>query len=128
MATIPSLALIPSGYKASKVYSVLPTDGTGDFDFTRSGNATRVNSDGLIELVSTNVPRLNYPLIDGVVSGCPSLLLEPQRINVFQRSEEFSNAYWIKASVSSAISGFISPDGTLSAFKLVEDTSTSSIK
>ena len=49
MATIPSLALIPSGYKASKVYSVLPTDGVGDFDFTRSGNATRVNSDGLIE-------------------------------------------------------------------------------
>jgi hypothetical protein len=81
MATIPSLALIPSGYKASKVYSVLPTDGTGDFTFTRSGNATRVNSEGLIELVSTNVPRLNYPLIDGVVQGCPSLLLEPQRIN-----------------------------------------------
>jgi hypothetical protein len=27
MATIPSLALIPSGVKASKVYSVLPTDG-----------------------------------------------------------------------------------------------------
>jgi hypothetical protein len=46
--------------------------------FTRSGNATRVNSEGLIELVSTNVPRLNYPLIDGVVNGCPSLLLEPQ--------------------------------------------------
>jgi hypothetical protein len=82
MATIPSLALIPSGYKASKVYSVLPTDGTGDFDFTRSGNATRVNSEGLIELVSTNVPRLNYPLIDGVVSGCPSLLLEPSRTNL----------------------------------------------
>jgi hypothetical protein len=82
MATIPSLALIPSGFKASKVYSVLPTDGTGDFTFTRSGNATRVNSDGLIELVSSNVPRLNYPLIDGVVQGCPSLLLEPQRINI----------------------------------------------
>jgi hypothetical protein len=92
MATIPSLALIPSGYKASKVYSVLPTDGTGDFTFTRSGNATRVNSEGLIELVSTNVPRLNYPLIDGVVQGCPSLLLEPQRINLVQYSEDFSNA------------------------------------
>jgi hypothetical protein len=119
MATIPSLALIPSGYKASKVYSVLPTDGTGDFDFTRSGNATRVNSDGLIELVSTNVPRLNYPLIDGVVSGCPSLLLEPQRINVFQRSEEFSNAYWSTSRIETPyIADVVSPDGTLNAFTL----------
>mgnify|MGYP000353779758 CR=1 FL=1 len=31
MATKPSLALIPSGYKASKVYSVLPSTGDGDF-------------------------------------------------------------------------------------------------
>jgi hypothetical protein len=92
MSTIPSLALIPSGYKASKVYSVLPTDGTGDFDFTRSGNATRVNSEGLIELVTTNVPRLNYPLIDGVVNGCPSLLLEPSRINSFSYSEPIANS------------------------------------
>jgi hypothetical protein len=125
MATIPSLALLPSGYKASKVYSVLPTDGTGDFDFTRSGNATRVNSEGLIELVSTNVPRLNYPLIDGVVQGCPSLLLEPQRINLLPYSENFSNAEWIKGSVLTPISGFVSPKGDLSAFKLVEDSSNS---
>ena len=127
MATIPSLALLPSGYKASKVYSVLPTDGTGDFDFTRSGNATRVNSDGLIETVGSNVPRLNYPLIDGVVNGCPSLLLEPSRTNLVQYSEDFSNAYWTKAG-SSVVSGFTSPDGTANVFKLVEDTSTGTHK
>jgi hypothetical protein len=27
----PILAMIPSGKKAAKLYSVLPTDGTGDF-------------------------------------------------------------------------------------------------
>jgi hypothetical protein len=127
MATIPSLALIPSGYKGGSpgtLYSVLPTDGSGDFDFTRSGNATRVNSDGLIELVTTNVPRLNYPLIDGVVQGCPSLLLEPQRINVIQYSEDFSQGYWTKDG-SSVTSGFISPDGTANAFKIVENSSNS---
>ena len=127
MSTIPSLALIPSGVKASKVYSVLPTDGSGDFDFTRSGNATRINKEGLIELVSSNVPRLNYPLIDGVVSGCPSLLLEPSRTNLVTYSESFDNAYWTKNG-SSVTSGFISPDGTTNAFKLVEDTSTGSHK
>jgi hypothetical protein len=122
MATIPSLALIPSGYKGGSpgtLYSVLPTDGSGDFDFTRSGNATRVNSEGLIELVTTNVPRLNYPLIDGVVSGCPSLLLELQRINLITYSESFDNAYWSKFQASISVNEEVSPDGTLNADKLI---------
>jgi hypothetical protein len=127
MATIPSLALIPSGYKASKVYSVLPTDGVGDFDFTRSGNATRVNSEGLIELVSTNVPRLNYPLIDGVVNGCPSLLLEPQRINLLPYSEAFDNAAWLKSNATVLANQVISPDGTQNADELQVTTSGGNI-
>ena len=69
-----SLAQIPSGYKASTLYSVIPANGDGDFNFTRSSSATRVNKDGLIETVGTNVPRLDY-----TNSECPSLLLEPQR-------------------------------------------------
>jgi hypothetical protein len=127
MATIPSLALIPSGYKASKVYSVLPTDGTGDFTFTRSGNATRINSEGLIELVSTNVPRLNYPLIDGVVNGCPSLLLEPQRINLLPYSEAFDNAAWLKSNATVLANQVISPDGTQNADELQVTTSGGNI-
>jgi hypothetical protein len=120
MSTIPTLALIPSGVKASKVYSVLPTDGSGDFTFSRSGalpsfNATRVNKDGLIEEVLSNVPRLNYPMIDGVVSGCPSLLLEPQRSNLLLRSEEFDNIYWQKLNTTVTSNTTISPDGTLDA-------------
>jgi len=51
-----SLIVIPSGYKASKVYSAVPTDGTGDLTFTRSNDtATRVASNGLIEKVRTNL-------------------------------------------------------------------------
>jgi hypothetical protein len=50
-----SLVMIPSGYKASKVYSIKPTDGSGDLTFSRSNDtATRVNSAGLIEKVRTN--------------------------------------------------------------------------
>jgi hypothetical protein len=76
--------------KAGKIYSLKPTDGTGDFDFSRASSATIVNSEGLIETVATNIPRLNYPLIDGVVNGCPSLLLEPQRTNLLTYSEDFT--------------------------------------
>jgi hypothetical protein len=50
-----SLVLIPSAYKDQKVYSVKPTDGTGDLTFSRASSATRVQSDGLIEKVRTNI-------------------------------------------------------------------------
>ena len=50
-----SLVMIPSGYKEDKVYSIKPTDGSGDLAFSRSNDtATRVNSSGLIEKVRTN--------------------------------------------------------------------------
>jgi hypothetical protein len=130
MATIPSIAMIPSGYKASKLYSVLPTDGTGDFTFSRAGalpsyNATRVNSEGLIEEVLSNVPRLNYPLIDGVVSGCPSLLLEPQRTNLLLRSEEFDNASWTKSNSTITANATTSLDGYVNADKLITNNAAS---
>ena len=51
-----SLIQIPSGYKSGKLYSIKPDNGDGDFTFSRSSSATRVNSEGLIEtaqIVST---------------------------------------------------------------------------
>ena len=72
----PVLALIPSGYKTNKVYSVLPVNGDGDFTFSRTGDGTRVKENGLIETISgNNNPRLNW---DG---NCPSFLCEPQQSN-----------------------------------------------
>jgi len=46
-----SLALVPDGIKDGKLYSVKPTDGSGDFTFERGFNlsATRVDENGLIE-------------------------------------------------------------------------------
>jgi hypothetical protein len=110
----PKLALIPSTVGGS-VYSVLPSNGDGDFDFTRASAATRINAQGLIETVAVGDNRLNYPLLDGTVQTCPHLLLEPQRTNLITYSEDFSNAYWVKASVSITSNSTISPDGTLNA-------------
>ena len=109
---IPSLAMIPSGYKDGKVYSVLPTNGDGDFDFSRGSNATRVNKDGLIETVTGDTPRLDYS-----DSSCPSLLLEPQRTNLITYSEDFSN--WISGSTYTTQGYAISPDGTQNASRLL---------
>lgn len=50
-----SLILIPSGAKAETVFSQKPTNGDGDFDFTRATYATRVNNQGLIEKERSNL-------------------------------------------------------------------------
>ena len=118
MAIQPTLALIPAA-QGSKLYSVLPSNGVGDFDFTRASTATRVNSKGLIEEVASGVSRLDY-----TGGGCPHHLLEPQSTNLITYSEAFDNAYWNKSG-SSVTSGFISPTGALGAFKLVESSANS---
>jgi hypothetical protein len=85
-----SLLVTPNGYKASKIYSAKPTDGTGDLAFSRASTAMRRNSAGLWEEVANNVPRLQYP----VGGGCPSWLFEPQATNSILYSTDFSNAAW----------------------------------
>ena len=111
--------MIPSGYKATKVYSEIPTDGSGDLSFTRASNGTRVNSAGVIETKSTDVPRLTYQNGGG---GCPSLLLEKQSTNVITYSEQFDNAAWTK-NVSVTANAITSPDGTQNADKILESAS-----
>jgi len=50
-----SLVMIPSGVKESKLYSIKPTNGDGDFTFSRgTDTATRVNASGLIEKERSN--------------------------------------------------------------------------
>ena len=115
----PILALIPSGYKATEVYSVLPSDGSGDFTFDRAnGLATRVNKDGLIEEVANDTPRLDYSN-----STCPTLLLEDERTNLQAYSENFGGAAWTPAFSTITANSNISPNGELSAYNF-ETTSS----
>ena len=60
---IASLLVTPNAYKATKLYSIIPSNGNGDFTVTRATTATRVNSSGLIESVALNVPHLVGVLI-----------------------------------------------------------------
>jgi hypothetical protein len=112
-----SLVVIPSGYKASTIYAQKPLTTDGQLAFTRASTATRVNSSGLIEAVASNVPRLDY-----LGSSCPRLLLEPQRTNIAQRSEDFSNSYWSKFNTTITVNATTSPDGYVNADKFVENT------
>jgi len=108
-----SLCITPNGTKASKLYAIKPTSGAGDLSVTRATTATRVNSAGLIESVAVNVPRLDY-----TDSTCPSILVEPQRTNLFLRSQEFDNSSWTKSNTTVNANQTTSPDGTTTADKL----------
>jgi len=79
-----SLVITPNGFKAGKLYAVKGAD----LDVTRATSATRVNANGVIETVGVNVPRIDYS--NGM---CPSILVEPQRTNLFTHSDGLITTY-----------------------------------
>jgi hypothetical protein len=107
MAT-PTLIMIPSAYKAEKVYSVLPINGDGDLTFNRNDAGTRVNKNGLIEQVATDVPRLDYPI----------------NFNLLSYSEDFSEIWWNWTDIISIKNKYTSPSGKLTATKLQRTSTT----
>ena len=113
-----SIVLTPTAYSDGSLNTVIPTDGNGDFDFSRGSSATRVNEKGLIEDVASGIPRIDY------TSGQGALLLEPQRTNLITYSEDFSQSYWTKSRASVTNNSLISPNGTLNASKFTQTTST----
>jgi hypothetical protein len=105
---------------------------SGDFIFFKTAidtNLIRFRSsnsfDGSIDNISVKeVTRDNVPRIDYTGGGCPHILAEPQRTNLLTYSEDFNNAIWTKSGSSVTPNATTSPDGTINADKLVEDTST----
>ena len=93
-----SLIVTPNAYKEGKLYSVIPSDGSGDMSVTRATTATRVNSAGLVELVPYNLA---------------------------QYSEQFDNAFWNKVNVTISANSTTAPDGTLTADSLIATTANS---
>lgn len=121
MSKTPDIALIPSGYKESPstLYTILPNDGSQDFQLGRASNATRVRKDGLIEEVNSNVPRLNW-----LDNNCPSVLIETERVNRLRQSEDFSSSVYANVNLTVTTNQTIAPNGEKTADKLTR-TSTS---
>ena len=90
-----SLMLLASGgaQKDGKVYSVKPTDGSGDFTFTRGSNlsATRVDA---------------------------SQLIEKGRENLVKYSQDFSNANWSTNQSATISHGITDPNGGSTASQI----------
>jgi len=106
------------------VYDDLPaflsaTGGT----FTRNSIGTYYDSTGTLQTATANTPRFDH---DPVTHQPKGILIEEQRTNLLTRSSELDNAAWIKTDLTISSNSIIAPDGSSSADKLVEATTTSS--
>jgi hypothetical protein len=88
LLTDASLLVTPNAYKETKLYSIIPSNGNGDFNVTRTTTATRVNAAGLIEVMYYNLATY---------------------------SEMFSDISWNKPSAILTPNTTIAPNGTLTA-------------
>lgn len=108
------LALPASSGKTSKLYSLLPETGAGDFAVSRAGTtATRVNSSGYIESVEANIPRIDFR--DGVAN----LLVEPAATNTCQHPPTMN-----KERIDIIPSSEKSPANLNDAYKIIETETT----
>jgi hypothetical protein len=102
-----------NAFKTSKLYSIIPTSGAGDMAYTRSSTATRINQNGLIETMAANVPRIDWTY------GYPVMLSETVSTNNCLRSEDLTNANWVKSSGGNlaTVTGntTVAPDGNTTA-------------
>lgn len=88
--------------------------------YSRSSPATFFDRNGVLRTAVDNMPRFDHDPLTGV---CKGLLVEPQVSFLDTYSEQFDNAAWVKTNASITPNAAIAPDGTLTADKLVEDTS-----
>ena len=87
------------------------------FTYTGFGKGTRVNKEGLIEVVENDRPRIDYlDSEDGV------FLLEKASTNLITYSEDVSHSSWAKTSVSITSNSILSPDGSLNASTITENS------
>ncbi len=88
------------------------------FTTTRNSIGTRVNKEGLIEVVGNDIPRIDY-----TDSADGALLLEPQRTNSITYSESMNQYTVVNGTITP--NALTSPDGTLNAVKFFENSNNS---
>jgi hypothetical protein len=90
--------------------------------FTRTSAGTYVDESGIIRTASADEPRFDHNPTTGESLG---LLIEEARTNLLTYSEQFNDNSWsgtIKSTGSVSANLIISPDGTLTADKIIPGT------
>jgi len=101
-----SIILTPTGYSRDAIHNVKPSESSfGDMTFVQNGTTTRVNENGLVETVASDIPRIDYS------KGSGAILAELGATNQVRYSEDFSNALWTKDAITLTSSTKTSPRG-----------------
>jgi hypothetical protein len=88
--------------------------------FSRASTGTFVGSNGLIQSAASGVPRFDHNPATGESLG---LLVEEARTNNVLFSEQFDNlSYYIWVNASLIPSSIIAPNGSLTGYKLIENS------
>lgn len=95
---------------------------TPDGSFARASSGTYTDNTGVIKTVSNNVPRFDYDFTNALPRG---VLIESSAQNLFQYTEDFSNAFWTKTGTAITTNTVVAPDGNTTADLLKEDSSNS---
>jgi len=87
--------------------------------FSRASTGTYFNSSGVLTSAAINAPRFDH-VYDGTSWVSKGLLIEEQRTNLVQYSEQFNTSPWAILNASISANAASSPDGSTTAEKLVE--------
>jgi hypothetical protein len=97
-----------NGVGVGELYALKPTNNGGNFVWSRALSAYRTNQEGLLELVASGVPRVDYS------NTCPELLIEKQSTNLYLKSTSLSHGAW-NGTGTITVNDAISPTGALTA-------------
>lgn len=89
--------------------------------FARASSAMYYDDMGKYRQAATNEARFDH---DPVTGECKGLLIEESRTNLLTYSEQFDNAAWGRVGATISPNTTTAPDGTVTADKLIEDTTT----
>ena len=112
----PSYSYKVGGFKQGEVFHQIP----GQYDsgisanpvVSRSSSTTRVNKEGLIEHIDSNIPRQTWPVYKGRVGRCPSLALRERIPQKLYWTERFNTSgTWTEQGVNVLCTETVAPTG-----------------
>tara|TARA_R100001086_G_scaffold234223_1_gene156331 strand:+ start:2332 stop:3678 length:1347 start_codon:yes stop_codon:yes gene_type:complete len=124
----PSYSYKVGGFKQGEVFHQIP----GQYDsgisanpvVSRNSSTTRVNKEGLIEHIDSNIPRQTWPVYKGRVGRCPSLALRERIPQKLYWTERFNTSgTWTEQGVNVLCTETVAPTGRKEAC-LLRVTST----
>ena len=105
-----SIVLTPTGYSEDVIHNVKPSESDfADMSLIKNGTCTRVNAQGLVETVASDIPRIDYSKGEGAI------LVELVGTNQLRYSEDLTQSIWSGAGSFTSSVTMTDPTGGISS-------------